>query len=125
MAEKTPKGKEATGSMWQHAMDFISGGKVAKDRKEDPSEQHYRREEEEDPEDFGKQTKPIGSMSKAPMHETEHMAALGDSHPESSASGEPLHPKLQALASLLKEDDEDESSPKGAGYMGMKSGSKV
>lgn len=120
MAEKTQMGKEAKGSIWGHIADFATGGKN-KSRQEDPTEMKTRRENEEDPDDFGKDTKPVGAQSKAPMKENEHMAALGDSHPESGADGSPLHPKLQALASMLKPDEEDESSPKGSGYMGMRS----
>lgn len=111
--------KSGTGSIWGHIVDYATGNKG---HKPDAIEKKSNRESEEDPDDFGK----IGTenrrmeQSKAPVKTNEHMADLGDSHPESGSDGAPLHPKLQALAAMLKDDD-DESAPKGAGFMGMRS----
>ena len=47
---------------------------------------------------------------KEPM-ETEHEETLGGEHPESNATGEPVHPKLQELMAKLGEPEEEPLMP--------------
>ncbi len=106
----TPSNSEPSGSIWSHILNGMSGGLFGKDRKEDPTEYHNRRTDEEMPEGHGT------GASAHPQHDQQ-----SSTQNENRSHESVTHPVLKTILSKLNEKDGE--APMGGGkgrYTGMK-----